>query len=149
MADIPYHSADRFGSTINIWVYVQTASGENNALVAPFWIPKGISTLVWNLVTLGLNEGVSPAIFAAGRGIELTIGPLQKMTVVNQGRTSDTQYWIAVRNEEAPEQALLGYKIHFGGGLKLRSVFDPTIIVATDPIDPPPGEGGPQGPGGR
>lgn len=143
MADIPYQSADRFGSTINIWVYVRTASGENNALVAPFWIPKGISTLVWNLVTLGLNQGASPAIFAKREGIALTVGPHQKLTVLNQGRTSDTQYWIAVKNEEALERALLAYEIHFGGGLRIRSVFDPTIIVATDPIDPPPGEGGP------
>ena len=142
MASIPYQSADRFGDTINIWVYVQTATGDNQALVAPFWIPKGISTLVWNLVTLELNQGAAAAVFAE-EGITLSAGPLQKVTILDQGRTSDTQYWIAVQSEEAVEQALLGYDIHFGGGLKVRSVFDPTIIVATDPIDPPPGEGGP------
>ncbi|HVR95013.1 MAG TPA: hypothetical protein VMW27_00255 [Thermoanaerobaculia bacterium] len=143
MADIPYQSADRFGSTINIWVYVQVAGGENNALVAPFWIPKGISTLVWNLVTLGLNQGVSPAVFALRDGVTLSAGPLQKVTILGQGRTSDTQYWIAVQNEETVAQALLAYDIHFGGGFMVRSIYDPTIIVATDPIDPPPGEGGP------
>jgi hypothetical protein len=148
MADIPYQSADRFGSTVNIWVYVETEGEENKALIAPFWVPKGTWTLVWNLVTLHLDRGAPLATFAAP-GILLKSGEHQRLVVLKEGRASDTQYWMTVENMDAPEQALLGYDILFGGGLRMRQVYDPTIIVATDPIDPPPGEGGPQGPGGR
>lgn len=137
MSESPYQSAHRMGETLNVWIYVDTLTDPQTAIgfVAPFWLPNGSFNVVWNLVTLQMDQGAPVAKFGE-TGIVLRNSTATRVDKRQEGRLSDTQYWMDLENFAQVEAALLGYDALLKDR-DIRTVYDPTIIVSQDPILPP------------
>lgn len=122
--------------------------GDPSLLCAPFIVPQGSWTIVWNLVTLSAPRGAEdpPALqatFAAGRGILPVFG--QELRLLNCWQLSPTQWAASIVNEIEKRADAVTYDIAFdyggkNGGYRSQDVchHDPTIVVTKDPIEPPP-----------
>lgn len=138
MSETPYQSAQLLGSTLHIWIYIDPLTLPHAIVTAPVWLPLGRWSVVWNLVTLHLEqEGVKPERFAVEEaGVFLKVNPDVHVVVHGERRVSGTQYWMDVENRQAQGLALLGYGLRLGTPDHVH-VYDPTIVVAQEPLVPP------------
>ncbi len=97
-----------------------------------FILPKGLSRIVWNLVTLGPRV----AVFAEEGISELLDGPYK---LTDSAAVSPTQ-WTAHLRHDCPQLFDgIAYRInfHFTDDTENLYQHDPTIVVSRDPIEPP------------
>ncbi len=123
---------------------------------APFIVPKGNWTIVWNLVTVQdspreSNVQLAYATFPDEMGIYLLLS--QDINFDSSNRVSETQWVTSLPCYIDKKVYALSYVIKFNyGPANNRASFssenrkvidhDPTIVVSKDPIEPPIGSGG-------
>jgi hypothetical protein len=124
---------------------------EPTMVCAPFLVPKGIWTIVWNLVTLHEPRGKDDpeplqATFAE-KGIAPLFGQEVKL-LTPPWQVSPTQWAVSIDNQTEKRADALSYDIAIQYGPANNSgdrrVYraneichhDPTIVVTKDPIEP-------------
>jgi len=110
-------------------------SGNSTYLVSPVVVPKGISVVVWNLVTQWSANDIR-ATFLQDKGINPDRS-VEGLVVDDQfawNPAGQTQ-WVVWFDNQVPKSVVSSYKINSGDS---PGPDDPTIIFTTDPVIPPP-----------
>jgi len=134
-----FPTATLFRDTIEVPLYAvtDTKDGTTHLYAAAFFLPLGSWTVVWNVITMGMDAASEPFTFDATAGVQLRLAPLNALDILWQKQLSPTQWALRLENY-AQEIATMSYEVTLDqpGGLVLHP-FDPSVVVTPDPIEPP------------
>jgi hypothetical protein len=130
---------DTVNSVITVTVTVSLLSGQPNVIVAPFSMPRGSWTVLWNLIP---GSGVTSAIFPDTDGIVVPMDqqpPLpMNVRVGASQRNSDTEWQIQLTNFVTTVNSFNYLVTVIPSDVSANALppftHDPTIAVTQDPM---------------